>query len=108
MARTCVFNGCPVCRAALWAEGCQPFGDKQCPRCGTELWVLDFSEGPAFFIRRPGESVYDFLAALAGRERDFSAKEIEVALKGADALDVVEFLCEVEEVVRRSGPCAKP
>jgi hypothetical protein len=103
MARTGVLNGCPVCRAALWAEDCWPLGDKQCPRCGTELWVLDFSEGPAFFPRRPGESLYDFLAALAGGQLGFSASEIEAGLKDADEFDLAEILYDVEEVLR-SGP----
>jgi hypothetical protein len=73
-----------VCHAALWAEVCQPLGHNQCPRCGAELWVVGFSEGPAFFLRRPGESVYDLLAALAGPQLGLSASEIEAALKDAD------------------------
>jgi hypothetical protein len=100
MARIGVLNGCPVCHAALWAEDRQPPGARQCPRCDAELWVLDFSQGPTFFPRRPGESLYELLAALAGPQLGFSASQIEAALKGADDLDMVEFLSEVEEVVR--------
>jgi hypothetical protein len=85
-------------------ERCQSIGDKQCPRCGAELWVLDFSDGPAFFPRRPGESLYDLLADLAGRELEFSAREIEVGLEDFDELDVVEFLWDVEQVVRLGHP----
>jgi hypothetical protein len=72
----------------------------QCPRCDAELWVLAFSEGPAFFPRRPGETLYDLLAALAGTQLGCSASEIEEALRGADSYDVVELLSEVEEAVR--------
>jgi hypothetical protein len=89
-----------VCRAALWAEVCQPLGHKRCPRCGAELWMVGFSEGPAFFPRRPGESICDLLAALAGPQLGLSASEIEAGLKDADPFDVVEFVSEVEDVMR--------
>jgi hypothetical protein len=93
-------NRCPVCRAALGAPGSESLGQAQCPRCGAELWVLGFSQGPAFFPRRPGQTLYDLLAALAGPQLGFSASEIEQALKGSDELDVVEFLADVEDVMR--------
>jgi hypothetical protein len=64
---------------------------------------VGFSEGPAFFPYRPGESVSDFLADLAGPQLGLSASEIEAALKDADQFDVVEFVSEVEDVMR-SGP----
>jgi hypothetical protein len=93
-----------LCRASLWAEVCQPLGHKRCPRCGAEQWVVGFSQGPAFFLRRPGESLYDLLAALAGPQLGLSASEIKAALKDADQFDVVEFVSEVEEVVRSGRP----
>jgi hypothetical protein len=104
MARNGLLNRCPVCRAALWAEVGPPLGHKRCPRCGAELWVVVFSEGPVFFPRRPGESLYDLLAAVAGPQLGLSASEIEAALKDADSFDVVEFVSEVEEAVRSCRP----
>jgi hypothetical protein len=89
-----------VCRTALWGDVREPFGQKRCPRCGAELWVLDFSAGPAFFSRLPGESLHDFLTDLAGPESDLSATDIEAALKGADSFDVLEFLSELEAAAR--------
>jgi hypothetical protein len=93
-------NRCPVCRAALAAPGCEPLDATRCPRCSAELWVLDFAEGPAFFPRRPGQTVYDLLAALVGTQLGLSAGQIEEVLRSADRLDVVEFLAEVEELTR--------
>jgi hypothetical protein len=93
-----------VCRAALWAPASPPLGQRRCPRCGAELWVLVLSEGPTFFPRRPGESLSDLLTALAGPQLGLAAGEMEMPLKDADSLDVVEMLMEVEEAMRSGGP----
>ncbi|HJZ57062.1 MAG TPA: hypothetical protein VKE74_18980 [Gemmataceae bacterium] len=97
-------NRCPVCRAALWAPDSETIGRRDCPRCGAELWALVGSDGPMFFLRRPGESECCFLAALVGRLDGVSAEEMEVGLKTADRLDLVEIVMEVEEAIR-SGRC---
>jgi hypothetical protein len=86
-------NRCPLCRTALWAPDTELIGTKECPRCGAELWVLVGSYGPAFSIRQPGQSKASFLAALAG----VSAKEMERTLRGADDLDLVELVTEIED-----------
>jgi hypothetical protein len=62
-----------------------------------------FSRGPVFFPRRQGESLADFLAALAGPAIGVSASELEAALQGADEFDVAEMLWEVEEALREQG-----
>ncbi len=104
MARTGALNRCPVCGAALWAGRGSLLGQKRCPRCGGELWLVVLSEGPAFFPRRTGESLYDLLAALVGPQLGLSAGAIEAALKDADRFDVVEFVSEVEEAMRSGFP----
>ena len=100
MARAGVSNRCPLCGAALWAPASEPLGRKQCPRCGADLYVIVFSEGPGFFLARPGEALYDLLAGLAGRQFGVSADEMEAVLRGADSLDMVELVMEVEEALR--------
>ena len=35
-AREC----CPACRAALWVPASELLGERRCPRCGTDLWVV--------------------------------------------------------------------
>jgi hypothetical protein len=53
-----------------------------------------------FLPRRPGESERGFLARLVGPLYNMSAEEMEVALRSADRLDLVEFVMEVEEALR--------
>jgi hypothetical protein len=91
---------CPLCRAALRAPGVEAIGSKTCPRCGAELWVLVLSGSPAFYLRHPGQSKASFLAALAGPLYGLSAEEMEQTLKGADSLDLVELLMEIEDKLR--------
>ena len=90
-------NRCPLCRAALWAPDTETIGSKKCPRCGAELWVL---VGSAFYLRQPGQSKVSFLATLAG----LSVEEMEQTLRGADSLDLVELVMEIEDKLR-SNPC---
>ena len=89
-------NHCPLCRTALWAPDAEVIGSKECPRCRAELWVLAGADGPAFYLRQPGQSKTSFLAALAG----VPAEEIEQALKHADDFDLVEFVMEIDDKLR--------
>lgn len=89
-------NRCPLCRAALWAPDTETIGSRKCPRCGADLWVLVGADGPAFYLRQSGQSKASFLAGLAG----ISTEEMEDLLKGADSLDVVELVMEIEEELR--------
>lgn len=100
MALTGRVNHCPVCQAALWAS--EVVGQKQCPRCGAELWVLRFSAGPAFFLRRSGQSLGDFLMPLLGEEAEAFAGSA-----GADSLDWVELVMEVEGRLAAYDPAAQ-
>ena len=70
-------NRCPLCRAALWAPDTEAIGSRRCPRCGAELWVLVGADGPAFYLRQPGQSRASFLAALAGPLYGMSEEEME-------------------------------
>jgi hypothetical protein len=96
MSTTGAADRCPTCGAPLWAPPAEPFGSRRCPRCGAELWVVGFSSGPRFFVRRPGESLADFVADLAAG-RLGPADEVGAALKTIDSLDLVEFILELEE-----------
>jgi hypothetical protein len=96
-------NRCPLCRAALWAPAPVAIDSKTCPRCGADLWVLEGREGPMFFVRRPGQSRYGFLAALLAPLHGLSTDEMEALLKGADSLDLVEMVLDVEDALRSVG-----
>jgi len=89
-------NRCPLCRAALWAPNTETIGSKTCPRCGAELWVLAMPDGLVFCIRQPGQSKAAFLAGLGGPAYGATPDEIEEVLKGADSLDMVEIVMDIE------------
>jgi hypothetical protein len=93
-------NRCPLCRAALWAPDTEAVSSKKCPRCGAELWVLVGAHGPVFYLRQPGQTKFSFLAALAAPLYGQSAAEMEDMLKGADSLDLVELIMEIEDKLK--------
>jgi hypothetical protein len=103
MAVTGVRRRCPACRAALAAPATELVGERRCPRCSADLWVVVFSHGPVFFPRRPGESLADLLVALGGPALGACASELEATMRGADHFDIVELLWEVEEGLRARG-----
>jgi hypothetical protein len=90
-------DGCPVCRTSLAAALSEPIAERQCPRCGALLWVLALPSGRVFFVRRSGQSAAEFLALLAGPRLGLGARDIASFLRSADALDMTEFLEELEE-----------
>jgi hypothetical protein len=53
-----------------------------------------------FFPRRPGESERRFLACVTGPHYGLAAEEMEVGLRSADRLDLLELVIEVEEALR--------
>jgi hypothetical protein len=95
MANTIERGRCPVCRAILSAGLSEPIGEGECPRCEACLWSLTFPSGPAFFIRRPGQSAAEFLTLLGGPALGASARDIDALLGSADSFDLVEFLSEL-------------
>ena len=103
MAVTGARGRCPACRAALAAPATELVGERRCPRCSADLWVVAFSHGPVFFPRRPGESLADLLVALSGPALGACASELKAAMRGADHFDLVELLWEVEEGLRARG-----
>jgi hypothetical protein len=96
MVLTGAYNACPVCQAALAASPSEPIAERHCPRCQAGLWALVPPSGPVFFVRRPGQSCADFIAALAVPALGMSARQVASVLAGADSLDLVEFLAELQ------------
>jgi hypothetical protein len=58
------------------------------------------ASGPAFFVRRPSETIYDLLATLAGSPHGLTATQLAHALRDADSFDVAEFFFELDDAVR--------
>ena len=90
---------CPFCRTALPAPA-SAYGEAQCPQCEGQLWYLGLASGSTFFIRRAAESIYDLMASLAGPRYGFTAQDLEITLRDADSLDVVEFVATLEDALR--------
>jgi acyl carrier protein len=71
---------CHLCGAASAVEPSHPAGDAVCPRCGQLLWA-----------------VRDRLAGAAGVDPRALTLDADLAEVGADSLDVVEAVMELEE-----------
>jgi len=72
-------------------------GSKKCPRCGADLWVF---VGSLFCVRQPGQTQQRFLAELVAPNFKLSVEQAEVIIQGADSLDLVEIIMDVEEEMR--------
>jgi hypothetical protein len=101
-------DGCPFCRAVLAADDDELIAQQQCPRCGTPLWRLALPSGCVFYVRRPGQSVEEFLAELLGPRLGISRDEIASLLRDADSLDRVEFVLELDDVAGLHRPSTDP
>ena len=97
-------EGCPACRTALAGLHSEAIAEEQCPRCEADLWALALPSGPVFFVRRPGQSAAEFLDALVGPGLGLSHADLVSSLQGADSLDLVELMVEIETAwERRNG-----
>jgi hypothetical protein len=93
--------GCPACRTAL--AGLQPEAivEERCPRCEADLWALALPSGHVFFIRRPGQSAAEFIGGLVVPGIGVSDLDVGSYLQGADSLDLVELMVEIETAWER-------
>jgi hypothetical protein len=66
------------------------------------LWEIALPSGPVLFIRRPGQSVAAFVSSLPGPFYGEPLAAIESFLQHADAVEMVEFLWELEAAVAPS------
>jgi acyl carrier protein len=95
-------NRCPICDATVCIEPSQAPGDGPCPSCGHLLWFSPTSSGVTcydFQLVAPfRDRVYEYISARLGINhyalRDSSSFTDDI---GADSLDVVELIMEIEE-----------
>jgi acyl carrier protein len=85
---------CPLCGAATNLEFSQPSGDAPCPNCGHLLWLS--AELLSSFQRR--------FAELLGVSADRIAADAAFADLGADSVETVELVMELEEEFGISVP----
>jgi acyl carrier protein len=95
-------NRCPVCRAEVYIEPSQLAGDAPCPGCGTLLWFVDTSSGTVFYeaeaVAPIREKVYAVINRILGvKRRPLSDSASFFEDIGANSLDVVELVMELEE-----------
>jgi acyl carrier protein len=116
-------NSCPVCHATINIEPSQPSGDAPCPNCGHLLWFNTTSAGIRLYDAKAIAPIRDkiievihsamglgsksgALVALAGKVEsifptrgpfDPEPEDYSFDALGADSLDIVEMIMELEE-----------
>jgi acyl carrier protein len=102
-------NHCPVCNAAVCIDPSPLFGDATCPNCGSLLWFLNVPPPSRVFERSRAHDIraraIDIVAQQLGIDpRSITEKPSFINDLGADSLDVVELVMELEEKSHLQGP----
>jgi hypothetical protein len=95
-------NHCPVCDANVCIDPSPLFGDATCPNCGSLLWFLNVERQSHVFDRSRSRGIRDRVIAIVARQLGVNPDEIAedtsfVTDLGADSLDTVELVMELEE-----------
>jgi acyl carrier protein len=93
---------CPLCDANIAIEPSVFFGDGTCPNCGELIWFLKAPDDTRTFSRHGNEElrdrILDSMAEQLGIPRERIANNPSLLSDiGADSLDSVELLMELEE-----------
>jgi hypothetical protein len=107
------WNRCPKCRTRLHVKGSAEIGRAGCAQCGASLWFRTIA-GFWNWLRtchRPGTRLYDGPEVEAWHEQvidavvgmtDLTAEQVRSKIKvedlvGADSLDIVELVMQLED-----------
>ena len=95
-------NHCPICRADVCIEPSPLFGDATCPNCGSLLWFLNLQSHLHVFERSRSRDIRDRVIAIVAKQLGIDPEQITehssfVNDLGADSLDTVELVMELEE-----------
>ena len=95
-------TSCPICTATVVVEPSVLVGDATCPQCGQLLWFFQTSEVTHFFDARKSspskERVVSIIATQLGVDPETIANNPTFLEEfGADSLDAVELVMELEE-----------
>jgi acyl carrier protein len=95
-------NLCPVCRTLIRVGPSTRFDDAPCPNCGVRLWLLRTSDGVRLYetnrIAAVRERAANILTRGLGASWEQSGRSASFHEDvGADALDMVELVMELED-----------
>ena len=95
-------NHCPICDADVLIEPSPLFGDATCPNCGNLLWFLNLQSQPHVFPRSTSRRIRDRVIAIVASQLGVDREKITEDTSfindlGADSLDTVELIMELEE-----------
>ena len=95
-------NHCPICDTSICIEPSHPPGDAPCPKCGTLLWFFDTSAGMRFYESRVVAPLRDKLIQTICENLGVNKDGVTPSSSflqdvGADSLDIVELVMELEE-----------
>jgi acyl carrier protein len=95
-------NHCPVCDTIICVEPSQPPGDAPCPSCGVLLWFFETSAGIRFHESEAVAPLRDQIIETLCEKFGVNRERIDPTSSfsgdvGADSLDVVELVMELEE-----------
>jgi acyl carrier protein len=95
-------TSCPLCLANVIVEPSVFIGDATCPRCGQLLWFIQTADTARLFDAEQSQErkdrILEIIANQLGVDRDKIANNPALFdAIGADSLDVVELVMELEE-----------
>jgi acyl carrier protein len=96
-------NHCPICDTTICIEPSHPPGDAPCPSCGTLLWFFPTSAGIRFYESKAVAPLRDKLLRTICKILGVTIGQVTATTSlfleddGADSLDIVELVMELEE-----------
>lgn len=95
-------NHCPICNTSICIEPSHPPGDAPCPNCGTLLWFFNTSAGMRFYESKAVAPIRDKILQTICENLGVNKEQVASTTSftedvGADSLDIVELVMELEE-----------
>jgi acyl carrier protein len=100
---------CPACAAAVSLEPPQRYGETTCPQCGKRLWFARQRDGVWFHDADRAAAIRERVRAIVGHNLRIEPAAVNDSTTfmedvGADTLDIVELVMELEEEFKISIP----
>jgi acyl carrier protein len=102
---------CPACGAALPLELPKRYGEAPCPQCGKRLWFSKQRDGVWFHDADRAGAIRERVRALVAWNLGIEPAAVKDSTSfmkdiGADTLDIVELVMELEEEFKITIPDA--